>query len=76
MNLWVKYDAIKAGREDLTSNNSEAWNSASKVSIPMKPSIWVVCKAIKQEEGLARAKLQVFLCYAAVLHSYMYTVKL
>ena len=57
MNLWVKYEAVKEGREDLTSNRSEAWNSANKISIPMKPNIWVVCKAIKEEEGLARAKL-------------------
>ena len=57
MNLWVKYEAVKEGREDLTSNRSKAWNSANKISIPMKPNIWVVCKAIKAEEGLARAKL-------------------
>ena len=57
MDLWVKYEAVKEGREDLTSNRSEAWNSANKISIPMKPNIWVVCKAIKAEEGLARAKL-------------------
>ena len=57
MDLWVKYQAVKDGRPDLTSNRSEAWNSANKISIPMKPNIWVVCKAIKEEEGLARAKL-------------------
>ena len=57
MDLWVKYQAVKDGREDLTSNRSEAWNSANKISIPMKPNIWVVCKSIKAEEGLARAKL-------------------
>ena len=55
--LWSKYKAVKEDRPDLTSNRSEAWNSASKVSIPMKPSIWVVCKSIQREEGLARAKL-------------------
>ena len=57
MDLWVKYEAVREGRDDLTSNRSEAWNSANKISIPMKPNIWVVCKAIKAEEGLARAKL-------------------
>ena len=43
MDLWVKYQAVKDGREDLISNRSEAWNSANKISIPMKPNIWVVC---------------------------------
>ena len=46
-----------AGRDDLTSNHSEAWNSAVKVSLPMKPNIWVVCKTLQEEEGMARAKL-------------------
>ena len=57
MDLWVKYEAVREGRDDLTSNRSEAWNSANKISIPMKPNIWVVYKAIKAEKGLARAKL-------------------
>ena len=32
--LWVKYQAVKDDRPDLTSNRSEAWNSASNISIP------------------------------------------
>ena len=56
--LWSKYNAVKEERPDLTSNRSEAWNSASKICIPMKPSLWVVCKYIQREEGLARAKVQ------------------
>ena len=56
--LWSKYKAVKEERPDLTSNRSEAWNSASKICIPMKPSLWVVCKYIQREEGLARAKVQ------------------
>ena len=56
--LWSKYLAVKDERPDLTSNRSEAYNSASKMSIPMKPTLWVVCKFIQREEGQARAKVQ------------------
>ena len=56
MGLWVKYAAVKEGRDDLTSNHSEAWNSASKLSIPKKANICVICKSIKSEEAFARAK--------------------
>ena len=62
MNLWNKYNAIKDGQVDLTSNRSEAWNSASKISISMKPNLWILCKNIKKEEGLAKAKFQSALC--------------
>ena len=58
MKYWVKYNAVLEGREDFTNNHSEAWNSARNVSIPLKPNLWVVCKAIQQDEGLTRAKLQ------------------
>ena len=55
--LWNKYATLLAGEMDMTTNKSEAWNSASQLSLPMKPYIFQVLDAIKTEEGLARAKL-------------------
>ena len=53
---WNKFNQVKNG-EETTTNVSEAWNSASKHSLQMKPSIWAVLAALRKEESLARAKL-------------------
>ena len=53
---WNKYNQVLAG-EETTNNVSEAWNSASKLSLQMKPSIWAVLHSIKKEEELARFKV-------------------
>ena len=53
---WNKFNQVKNG-EETTTNVSEAWNSASKLSLQMKPSIWAVLAALRKEESLARAKL-------------------
>ena len=42
MKYWVKYNAVLEGREDFTNNHSEAWNSATNVSIPLEPNLWAV----------------------------------
>ncbi len=57
VSLWNKYQSVKDDQADLTSNRSEAWNSASKISLPMKPNVWVVLQALQKEEGFARAKM-------------------
>ena len=57
LDVWNHFDDIQEGSEDITSNRSEAWNSVSKLCIPMNPSIWVVLSSLQGEEGLARAKL-------------------
>ena len=51
--LWNKYSEIKDGQADLTSNRSEAYNSAVKISLLMKPNLWVICKTVTEEEGIA-----------------------
>ena len=42
----------------VTYNWSEAYNSALKIALPMMPSLSVVCKTIKEEEGLAKTTFQ------------------
>ena len=55
--VWNKFTAIMAD-EDETTNKSEAWNSASKGCMVMKPSIWSVINTFKKEESLARSRMQ------------------
>ena len=44
---WNKNEDVL--REDeLTTNSVESWNSVGKVTLPMKPSIWVVMEAFKK----------------------------
>ena len=52
-----QFNSVKSDQPDLTSNRSEAWNSSSKISLPMKPNVWVVLSSLLKEEGLARAKM-------------------
>ena len=54
--VWNHYESILKG-EDITTNLSEAWNSASKLSMPMKPNLWTLLDAFKREEAGARAKM-------------------
>ena len=54
--LWNHHDYILSDVEE-TTNKSEAWNSASKHCMVMKPSIWKVLESLRKEEGLARAKI-------------------
>ena len=42
---------------DLTSNRSEAYNSAMKISSRMKPNIWCILKQLKDEEALNNFKI-------------------
>ena len=49
--LWNKYSSVLSDQPDLTSNRSEAWNSAMKICLPRKPGVWVVCKAIREVSG-------------------------
>ena len=42
---------------DLTSNRSEAYNSAMKISSRMKPNIWCILKQLKDEEALNSFKI-------------------
>ena len=55
--LWNKYDEVKFGSTDLTSNHSEAYNCAQKLSLPTKPDLWKVCQALKDEETFTQAKI-------------------
>jgi hypothetical protein len=54
--LWNKHHAVLEGL-DLTNNLSEAWNSASKLSLSMKPSLWVLLTNLRKEEAMARVKM-------------------
>ena len=54
--LWNKYDAVLAGTDDLTNNKSEAWNSVSKIGMPMKSNVYSIQKLIRDEEALAQAR--------------------
>ena len=53
--IWNHYQSI-LNDESITTNVSESWNSASKLSMPMKPSLWTLLDAFKREEAAARAK--------------------
>ena len=44
IHIWNKYKEIKGGEVDLTSNRSEAYNSAMKISSRMKPNNWCILK--------------------------------
>ena len=52
--LWSNYKAVLDGANDVTNNSSENWNSVSKITLPMKPSIWAVLMALKCEEQHAK----------------------
>ena len=55
--IWNHYNTIMEDSDD-TTNKSEAWNSASKHCMVMKPSIWSVLSNLKKEEEFARSKIQ------------------
>ena len=66
--LWNKYQQV-IHDDNGCNNKSESWNSVSKSSLKMHPSIWVVMDMFKREEGMARAKLSsIALGTAAVDH--------
>ena len=44
--------------EDEKTNKGEAWNSASKGCMAIKPSILSVINTFKKEESLARSRVQ------------------
>ena len=44
------------GGNDVTNNSSENWNSVSKLTLPLKPSIWAVLMALKMEEQHAKTR--------------------
>ena len=44
------------GCNDVTNNSSENWNSVSKLTLPLKPSIWAVLMALKMEEQYAKTR--------------------
>ena len=54
--IWNHHEYILEDVEE-TTNKSEAWNSASKHCMVMKPSIWQVLESLRKEEGLARSKI-------------------
>ena len=54
--LWSNYHAVLEGSNDLTNNKSENWNAVSKITLPMKPSIWSVLRSIQVEEQHAKAR--------------------
>ena len=54
--LWSNCHAVLEGTNDLTNNKSENWNAVSKITLPMKPSIWSVLRSIQVEEQHAKAR--------------------
>ena len=54
--LWSNYKAVMDGGNDVTNNSSENWNSVSKLTLPLKPSIWAVLMALKMEEQHAKTR--------------------
>ena len=54
--LWSNYHAVLEGSNDLTNNTSENWNAVSKITLPMKPSIWSVLRSIQVEEQHSKAR--------------------
>ena len=65
IDLWNHYQAVLDG-EDVTTNLSESWNAANKLSLEMKPNLWSVIDSFKREEAGARAKIVSF-----STHSYL-----
>ena len=54
--LWSNYKAVMDSGNDITNNSSENWNSVSKLTLPLKPSIWAVLMALKMEEQHAKTR--------------------
>ena len=54
--IWNHHESILADVEE-TTNKSEAWNSASKHCMVMKPCIWTVLGTLRKEESFARCKI-------------------
>ena len=54
--LWSNYKAVMDGGNYVTNNSSENWNSVSKLTLPLKPSIWAVLMALKMEEQHAKTR--------------------
>ena len=44
-------------QEEVTSNQSESYNSSSKASLPSKANIFAVMQFIQNEESMSRSKL-------------------
>ena len=44
------------GANDVTNNSSDNLNSVSKLTLPLKPSIWAVLMALKMEEQYAKTR--------------------
>ena len=59
LDVWNHYQAVLDG-EDITTNLSESWNAANKLSLAMKPNLWSVMDSFKREEAGARAKMVSF----------------
>jgi hypothetical protein len=59
IDVWNHYQAVIDG-EDITTNLSESWNAANKLSLAMKPNLWSVIDSFKREEAGARAKIVSF----------------
>ena len=59
IDVWNHYQAVLDG-EDITTNLSESWNAANKLSLAMKPNLWSVIDSFKREEAGARAKMVSF----------------
>ena len=54
--LWSKYEEV-IGKEDITNNSAEAWNSVVKLNLNIKPNIWSLLEMFKKEEAHARSKM-------------------
>ena len=54
---WNKFETVKNGSDDLTINNSEAYNHVMKLTIPMKPNLFAILKGILDEERISHGKL-------------------
>ena len=55
--LWSKFAAVVNG-DDTTTNASEGFNSAIKISIPHNANIWCVMKQFQLEDSLVAVKLR------------------
>jgi hypothetical protein len=56
IDLWNHFEALLAD-DDITTNLSESWNAANKLTLAMKPNLWSVNDSFKREEAGARAKI-------------------
>ena len=56
IDLWSNYHAVLEGSTDVTNNTSENWNAVSKITLPMKPSIWSVLRSLQLEEQHSKAR--------------------